>query len=627
MFSSALIIYMIRRSSTKLSTIYHRMMLGMSTADILGSSAMALSTLPMPTEYYPHSFAGTILGNDATCAAQAFFVTWGGTSMFAYNVALVMYYAAVIAFQMKEKDIKRKLEPTLHILAAVVFGILPSTVFLFLGFYGRSGWEAWCSVHFKNGSIIINTMFAITFSVLFGIIITCFVLIIRKVYIQERILNATTTTFREREIKRRSVRVTAREEQLQTSRNAHENSKAITIQAFGYLSALLCTLSMPLLRIVIGGESSDWTHRGQVVLIPLQGMFNFVIFTCHKIYNYRRVHPDARRLDVLKKLLYGPDKIDDEVLFSRISMISIANDGDDDEDNNGRIERIHVTNERNEEEVLDFNDDVDNQNDAVIEEEQHYDKIEDGISYDLSGAVSSISPSPKEEGSSGIPDEKEKETRKIEPSRRQKLSFESNSVRLTSSLVSQLANNNVQSNRPRNDALSNVRSSLGSVGLSYAPSSSRNEQSLSHHTNSDSLDAFGVSSGAPSMDEGEVTEPSRRQKLTFEQSNSVRLTSSLVSQLANNNVQSNRPRNDAFSNVGSSLGSVGLSYAPPSSRNEQSLSHHTNNDSLDAFGVSSGAPSIDVGEGTLSDESLDEKRKNVSLLDRFRGFSWLQDGR
>ncbi len=311
------------------------------------------------------------------------------------------------------------------------------------------------------------------------------------------------------------------EEQLQTPKNAHENSKAITIQAFGYLSALLCTLSMPLLRIVIGDESIYWTHRGQIVLVPLEGMFNFVIFTCHKIYNYRRVHPDARRLDVLKKLLYaGPDKIDDEVLFSRISMISIANVDDDD---NNRIERIHVTNERNEEEVLHFNDDEDHQNDG--EEEQHYDKIEDGISNGLSGAVSSISPSPKE-GSSSIPgkveNQKEEETCK---------------------------------------------------------------------------------------------------------SNSIRLTSSLVAQLANNNVQSISPRNDALSNVGSSLGSVGLSYAPSSSRNEQSLSRHMNNDSLDAVGVRSGTPSMDVEEGTFSDESLNEKRKNVSLLERLHGFSWLHGGR
>jgi hypothetical protein len=47
--SSAAIIYVILRSEKGLSGIYHRIMFGMSTADILGSLAMALTSLPMPS--------------------------------------------------------------------------------------------------------------------------------------------------------------------------------------------------------------------------------------------------------------------------------------------------------------------------------------------------------------------------------------------------------------------------------------------------------------------------------------------------------------------------------------------------------------------------------------------------
>jgi hypothetical protein len=46
--SSALIIYVILRSEARLSSIYHRIMFGMSLADICGSIAMALTSLPMP---------------------------------------------------------------------------------------------------------------------------------------------------------------------------------------------------------------------------------------------------------------------------------------------------------------------------------------------------------------------------------------------------------------------------------------------------------------------------------------------------------------------------------------------------------------------------------------------------
>jgi len=48
--SSFLILYLLLRSKTKLSTIYNRIMFGMSMADVLGSLAMSLTTLPMPVE-------------------------------------------------------------------------------------------------------------------------------------------------------------------------------------------------------------------------------------------------------------------------------------------------------------------------------------------------------------------------------------------------------------------------------------------------------------------------------------------------------------------------------------------------------------------------------------------------
>ena len=48
--SSILIIYVILKSQAKLSTIYHRILFGMSIAGILSSSAIALTTLPMPSE-------------------------------------------------------------------------------------------------------------------------------------------------------------------------------------------------------------------------------------------------------------------------------------------------------------------------------------------------------------------------------------------------------------------------------------------------------------------------------------------------------------------------------------------------------------------------------------------------
>ena len=80
--SSSLIITIILRSTRKLSTVYHRIMFGMSCADILGSIAMSLTTLPMPSEDVPSTWAGTRLGNVYTCTAQGFLFILGIFCMF-----------------------------------------------------------------------------------------------------------------------------------------------------------------------------------------------------------------------------------------------------------------------------------------------------------------------------------------------------------------------------------------------------------------------------------------------------------------------------------------------------------------------------------------------------------------
>ncbi len=119
--SSALIIYVILRSPNGLSTIYHRIMFGMSFADILGSAAIAFTHLAMPRPGISeiidnYGFEGTRLGNTDTCTAQAFFFVFGSTATYGYNNSLCVYYACIIAFSMHEARVTRKVEPFLHLL-------------------------------------------------------------------------------------------------------------------------------------------------------------------------------------------------------------------------------------------------------------------------------------------------------------------------------------------------------------------------------------------------------------------------------------------------------------------------------------------------------------------------------
>eukprot|EP00551_Chaetoceros_affinis_P008627 CAMPEP_0203683338 /NCGR_PEP_ID=MMETSP0090-20130426/47471_1 /ASSEMBLY_ACC=CAM_ASM_001088 /TAXON_ID=426623 /ORGANISM="Chaetoceros affinis, Strain CCMP159" /LENGTH=305 /DNA_ID=CAMNT_0050552481 /DNA_START=1235 /DNA_END=2152 /DNA_ORIENTATION=+ len=107
---------------------------------------------------------------------------------------------------------------------------------------------------------------------------------------------------------------------------SHRNTKVVIIQAFAYLGSFVLTLSFPLMRsLTIPLDAGLFTinllARLSIIVMPLQGFFNALIFISHKIYNYRRVHEDVSRWEILWMLLRG--SLDEPMLFSRISQIDI----------------------------------------------------------------------------------------------------------------------------------------------------------------------------------------------------------------------------------------------------------------------------------------------------------------
>ncbi len=142
--ASSLIIYIIFRSSTRLNSIYHRIMFGMSVGDILSSAAFAVGqvALPRPGIYEsldmiyrsPH-LQSVRKGNKATCGAQGFFTVYGIFSAYLYNAALCWYYYFVIVRGIEDcRIVSSKLEPLFHAVS-VGWPLLISITLLFLDGY------------------------------------------------------------------------------------------------------------------------------------------------------------------------------------------------------------------------------------------------------------------------------------------------------------------------------------------------------------------------------------------------------------------------------------------------------------------------------------------------------------
>ena len=112
LMASIAVVCMIFRSYARLSTTFHRLLLGLSIADIIASFWMILSTLPAPVE--TSGYMWNPRGNVHSCNTQGFFLFLGLMGASCYNSMLCMYYLAVIKYNKNEEYIRVKLEPFLH---------------------------------------------------------------------------------------------------------------------------------------------------------------------------------------------------------------------------------------------------------------------------------------------------------------------------------------------------------------------------------------------------------------------------------------------------------------------------------------------------------------------------------
>jgi len=269
----------------------------MSFADIMASTAMALTTLPMPRNDDPvwnrQPYNGNVfwsdqtkLGNEHTCAAQGFFYTTGISIMFAYNGMLCVYYACAIAFRMNEKDIRKKVEPVLHGVP-LVLGLGHAIPAFMYHFYTPITNEAWCTLMAKNigERPVLTFYFRYQVSAAIGgllvVIVVSLCLVIWRVRKNGKLLKKL--------VDNSDIQV---EERVTA---AHQSTKLIIFQSLAYIGALLLTLVFPFARNMMyrdAGHLKQFTDKDaalyallgkfMVVFIPLQGFFNLIIFLWHK---------------------------------------------------------------------------------------------------------------------------------------------------------------------------------------------------------------------------------------------------------------------------------------------------------------------------------------------------------
>eukprot|EP00557_Chaetoceros_sp_GSL56_P010431 CAMPEP_0176479800 /NCGR_PEP_ID=MMETSP0200_2-20121128/1936_1 /TAXON_ID=947934 /ORGANISM="Chaetoceros sp., Strain GSL56" /LENGTH=367 /DNA_ID=CAMNT_0017875875 /DNA_START=593 /DNA_END=1693 /DNA_ORIENTATION=- len=119
------------------------------------------------------------------------------------------------------------------------------------------------------------------------------------------------------------------------------NVKATIVHALSYILAFLTVLIIPLLISVdtfenpfenpLDMDESQWEKRFRVdkamlVLLPMQGVFNFFIFISLKIYSYRKTYTGASIFQTFRKVFL--ERIQEPCYISRISIVNHDREND-----------------------------------------------------------------------------------------------------------------------------------------------------------------------------------------------------------------------------------------------------------------------------------------------------------
>jgi hypothetical protein len=132
---STYVIQDVLRNERKREHTFYRLMVGLSTSDVLSSFfTHVLSTAPMPRGY--HVFA---IGNVVTCDAQGFINRMCTIVSTLYNCSLATYYLVQLKYNWVNRRIKA-LEKWLHIVpwsVGLAFAF-PGLIFEMYGPYGFS---------------------------------------------------------------------------------------------------------------------------------------------------------------------------------------------------------------------------------------------------------------------------------------------------------------------------------------------------------------------------------------------------------------------------------------------------------------------------------------------------------
>eukprot|EP00980_Cylindrotheca_fusiformis_P010753 scaffold2429_cov106-Cylindrotheca_fusiformis.AAC.4 len=369
---SSVIIYMALRSrKSKPWTPYNRLLIGMSSYDVISSMTLAIAPFLNPSDSSNKAFA---VGNDASCSAIGFLnqIAYSGTF---YNAMLSFYFLLTARFGMKNDRIAQRIEPSMHIFS-IGFPTVCAVVGLVLGVYSEPEVAIGCWVNRYpkrcgyypdgTGETCASTLIAWVFGGWVGLF-TLFALITNNAIIlffvrrnmgpSKRLSGRSKRSATERNdslqfddddrSKRRQLFRSSSKKSLTSisssmassfrtlqvrSGSAHREDddtdtalrtsqkrrlKLVSSQAFLFVASyVLCNIITYVLKLLesqsatyVEEKELSYTHYPLVVLqamlLPLQGLFNMLVYIRPKYIGSRTGFPKETRFWAFRRAILG----------------------------------------------------------------------------------------------------------------------------------------------------------------------------------------------------------------------------------------------------------------------------------------------------------------------------------
>ena len=348
--SSLLIIYLIyKKSKTGFKTVYHRIMLGMSCSDVLASASIALATLPMPKDMIYPQFEGLVLGNTNTCSAQGFFFIFGALCTTGYLMSLMLYYLLSIHYKKTDNEIATRIEPLLHA-STIIYGSAVSFSLLAFESFNPSPLESWCTaitlpwwcpgqldeaclIRTKREAYTVRHIMGVHFIFVLLVSVGSLMLIVWGVYSQERLFKVYTEN-------------TRHSAQSATTLNRDfQYTRKILKQASGYALAYLTVNAFPVISLVMGKVNlgNGAYPICHLILRPLQGFLNLIIFIYHKVDSIQRAAPGTTRWEATRQVFASTTQEQPEFIISSLSLVRIDDNNKQDlGEEGGLLEEIMI---------------------------------------------------------------------------------------------------------------------------------------------------------------------------------------------------------------------------------------------------------------------------------------------